>query len=112
MENDETPVNKENFHKISFKFKISSFLMIKINMENDGTPRNKQNSTNRFISDLFQSHYLALYMFFTPLSSKVSFGMSIYYTELLLKAIFFKYNTLLFNLTHKLIIFNSQKGYY
>ena len=59
MENDETPVIKENFHKICFKFKISSFLMIKINMENDGTPRNKQNSTNRFISDLFQSHYLA-----------------------------------------------------
>ena len=39
------------------------------------------------------------------------FEMSINYTGLLLRAVYFNNNTFLFNLTHKLIIFNSQKGY-
>ena len=38
--------------------------------------------------------------------------MSINYTELLLRAVFFNNDTFLFNLTHKLIILNSQKGSY
>ena len=57
------PQNKgitKNFLELALKLEFHHFLMIKINMENDWTPGNKQNLTNRFISDLFRSHYLGL----------------------------------------------------